>query len=324
MDERAPNTHDMMTTEKNVHPAPQTSEPPKSADLASGLRTVSEAGLAATNTAEASAAQAKLAMLKARLTALGSLLVAYSGGVDSTFLLDVAREVLPAGRVLAVTAASPTYFKEEVEEAERVGRAMGVRHAVIESHEFELPEFRANPPDRCYHCKKDLFTALTDMAKANGLAAVADGANASDLADYRPGARAGAELGVISPLQEVGLTKDEIRLLSRERDLPTWNKPALACLASRFPYGAEITADALRRVGGLERFLHGLGFTQVRARHHDAIVRLELVPAEMEKALAHREAIAAEAKRLGYTYCALDLLGYRTGSMNLTLPAAQR
>ncbi len=295
----APNSHAMtnMTNAKNV-PTP-----------------------ALTATTPAGEAAAKLDKLKARLAALGSLVVAYSGGVDSTFLLDVAREVLPTGRVLAVTAASPTYFKEEVEEAQRVGRAMGVRHTVIESHEFELPEFRVNPPDRCYHCKKELFSTLTAIAKAEGLATVADGANASDLADYRPGARAGAELGVISPLQEAGLTKDEIRLLSRDRNLPTWNKPALACLASRFPYGKEITAEALRRVGGLERYLHDLGFTQVRARHHDTIVRLELLPSEMKLALAHREDIAAEAKRLGYTYCALDLLGYRTGSMNLTLPS---
>lgn len=257
-----------------------------------------------------------LSKLRELLARMESLLIAYSGGVDSTFLLAGARDILPAEKLLAVTAASPLYPEEEGAAAGEWAARLGVRHIVVESVELDRDAFAVNPPDRCYHCKLMLFRELREMAAKQGLAVVADGSNVSDLDDYRPGRRALAELGIRSPLLEAGLTKDEIRQLSRTMGLPTWNKPAMACLASRFPYGTRITREGLEQVGAAERWLRGLGLGQLRVRHHGTVARIEVEAADLQTVMAHREKITAELRALGYTYVTLDLGGYRTGSMN--------
>jgi uncharacterized protein len=232
----------------------------------------------------------------------------------------MAREAL-GERVLAVTALSPTYLQAEAEEAGHIARRLKIPHRFIESDELLIPGFAENPPDRCYHCKAALFRALADLAAREGYAFVADGSNRDDESDYRPGSRAAAEFRVRSPLREAGLTKAEIRLLSRERGLPTWDKPAMACLASRFPYGERITAGKLERVGKAEAVLRECGFLQVRVRSHGDIARIEVDPASIEKltTAGTRERILAALKGLGFAYVALDLEGYRTGSMNEVL-----
>ena len=265
----------------------------------------------------------KLAHLKELLREMDGAVVAFSSGVDSTFLLRVAHEVL-GERVIAATIRSHTFPKRELDEAVSFCRAEGVRHEVIDSEELDIPGFAENPPDRCYHCKKELFSRLLAFAHANGLAAVLEGSNLDDDGDYRPGRRAIKELGIRSPLHEAGLSKAEIRALSREMGLPTSDKPSFACLASRFPYGERITAGALERVERAEQWLldAGLGLKQLRVRSHGALARIE-VPSDAIPRLAARAAeIAAAFKELGFSYVALDLLGYRTGSMNETLPEA--
>ncbi len=260
---------------------------------------------------------AKWEALTACLRGMGSALIAFSGGVDSTFLLHAARAAL-GDRILAVTATSPTYPEAEKREAERIGREWGVRHRFVVSNELEIPGFSANPPDRCYHCKKELFGILAAIAREEGLAAVCDGTNADDAGDYRPGRRASRELGVRSPLLECGVTKEEIRDLSRRFGLPTAGKGSFACLSSRFPYGTEITAEKLKRVEACEDLLRGLGFRQFRVRVHDSVARIEVGTEEIARLFepAISDAVHDAFRRNGFLYVSVDLKGYRTGSMN--------
>lgn len=247
-------------------------------------------------------------------------MLAYSGGVDSTFLLKAASEVL-GDRLLAVIAVSPTYTQEEYERACSIAHSLGVRHLSIETNELENPEFRKNPPDRCYYCKKELFQKLRTIAGREGIAIVADASNLDDCSDYRPGRRAAQEAGIRSPLIEAELKKNEIRILSKKSGLPTWDMPSMACLASRFPYRETITLEKIRRVDGAERFLWDLGFRQVRVRSHDKLARIEVDADRVHELTTpgRRERIIGELKRLGFTYVTIDLEGYRTGSLNEVL-----
>lgn len=260
----------------------------------------------------------KYEKLKKLLSTLGGAVVAYSGGVDSTLLLRIAREVL-GDKVVAVVASSETYPESEIKAALRLARRMGVRVRQIKTEELTNPAFSTNPPDRCYYCKQELFSALKEVAAEEGLSYVLDGANWDDRRDFRPGAKAARELGVRSPLQEVGLSKEEVRLLSRWLGLETWDKPSLACLASRFPYSVAINPENLKRVGQAELWLRKAGFRQVRVRHHgDEIARIEVMPEEIPLFFdpRKRKRLVRRLKSLGYTYITLDLEGYRSGSMN--------
>jgi uncharacterized protein len=259
--------------------------------------------------------------LKNLLSPMKKVLVAFSGGVDSSFLLYFAREALGAENVLAVIAQSPTYPREEVEDAIRLADALGIRCQLIKTEEFSDENFICNSTSRCYYCKKELFSQLKKLAAENGIHQVLDGSNFDDLSDYRPGSRAKNELDVRSPLQEAGLSKDDIRQLSKQAELSTWDKPSMACLSSRIPYGTRITPDILYKIGEAEKFLKSLGLKQVRVRHHDLLARIEVEGEEINRILQDglRKKITDRLEELGYTYVALDLKGYRTGSMNDSL-----
>ena len=248
------------------------------------------------------------------------VVVAFSGGVDSTFLARAAKDALGDGAVL-VTADSETYPEAELEETRRLAAVLGMRHQVVRTHELARPEYARNSPDRCFHCKEELFARLEPIAREAGSARMIYGANMDDLGDHRPGMKAAEARGVRAPLIEAELWKEEIRALSRELGLPTWDKPSFACLSSRFQYGDAITAEKLRQIDAAEAFVRSLGFRQFRVRHHDRLARLELAPEEMERLWQedrHR-AIVRRFRELGYLYVTLDLQGFRSGSANEAL-----
>ncbi len=263
-------------------------------------------------------AQIKLVRVQEILRPLGRVAVAYSGGTDSTFLLAVARDIL-GDAVVALTADSSSMPRAELEDARAVAASLGAQHVILPTAELDDPAYQANTPDRCYFCKSHYLDVLLAHASAQGYPHLVDGANADDVGDYRPGLKAARERGVRSPLQEAGLTKAEIRELARLHGLPNWDKPAAACLASRIPYGTPVTAERLAQIERAEASLHGLGFRQVRVRHHGAVARLELEAADLARAVEQRDAIVPALREAGYTYVTLDLDGFRSGSMNLVL-----
>jgi uncharacterized protein len=268
-------------------------------------------------TAAAGTVHDRDAALGARLRALGSVVIAYSGGVDSAFLAwKATRELGP--RALCVTADSPSYPERHRAMAISIARQFEFRHEIITTAELDRPEYRANGPDRCYHCKHELFSALAALTRDRGFDAVADGNNADDRGDYRPGRRAAREFGVVSPLDDVGMTKADIRELSRAAGLPCWDEPASACLSSRIPYFSEVTEEKLRVIEAAETAIRGLGFRILRVRHHGEVARIELAREEMPRALDPEiaDAIDRALRGLGFKFVTIDLKGYRLGSLN--------
>jgi uncharacterized protein len=257
----------------------------------------------------------KLDELHRIIGTMKSAIVAFSAGVDSTFVAAVAADVL-GGHATAVTGVSPSIPASEVEEATALARQIGIRHLLLDTSEMDRPGYVENSPQRCYHCKTELYSLLEEMAVRDGIAYVLDGCNVDDLGDHRPGRVAAAEHRVRSPLIEAGLTKAEIRVLSKERGLPTWDKPAMACLSSRIPYGTPVTVEALDQVGAAEAFLRGLGLRQLRVRHHGDVARIEVELADVVVVVEHRERIVTRLRNLGYAHVTLDLAGFRSGSMN--------
>jgi uncharacterized protein len=260
----------------------------------------------------------KKEILLNNLKQLGNLAIAFSGGVDSSFLLKCANDAL-GDRAIAVTACSSTYPQRECNEAKEFTKLYEIRHEIIVSEELDIESFKQNPPNRCYLCKNELFSKIEKVAASYGIKNIAEGSNLDDNNDYRPGLIAAKEHGVLSPLRQAGLTKDEIRQLSKEMGLKTWSKPSFACLSSRIPYGESITRQKLDVIDKAEQFLLDLGFNQVRVRHHGNIARLEVEVSEMQEVLINSEIINNAFKQLGFIYITLDLAGYRTGSMNDTL-----
>jgi uncharacterized protein len=264
--------------------------------------------------------ETKLAQLKSLLRDLGSVLVAYSGGVDSTFVASLSHEIL-GERALAVTACSPIFSPQEIGQARSLAQHLSLRHVLIETNQLDDPSFVANDPQRCYHCKRELCQRLISIANEEGLAYIADGTNHDDQEDFRPGSKATAEFGVRSPLLEVGLTKEEIRILSRGMGLPNWDKPPSPCLATRLPHGTPITRDLLALIDRAEQSLAALGLSEFRVRHHGPIARIEASPEDMgllaDKKIRLRA--VAELHDLGYIYVTLDLAGYRPAGQTLPL-----
>jgi uncharacterized protein len=265
--------------------------------------------------------ETKTKKLKEIFQSMEKVLVAFSGGVDSTLLLKVAQDTLGDKNVFAVTARSPLYPERELAGVKKLVQTLGARHRLIESNELEIPGFSENPPNRCYYCKEKLFRELLEIAKEESIPFIVEGSTLDDDMDHRPGRMAIQELGIRSPLKEAMFTKIEVRELSKELGLSTWDKPSFACLASRFPYGEEITEQGLRMVDEAEDFLFGLGFKQVRVRHYGNLARIEILNEEMSRLMnsSLREKVVSHLKEIGYRYITLDLQGFRSGSMNEVL-----
>ena len=271
----------------------------------------------ATNAKESRTVEQKMDTLRSIIGEMESLIVAYSGGTDSAFLAATASEIL-GNKALSVTAKSPSLAPAELRDAGALAEKLGLNHRVIETHEVERDDYAANNPDRCFFCKDELYTYLSDFAKDEEYAVIANGTNIDDLGDFRPGISAAKQYGVRSPMVEANLTKSEIRHLSEGMNLPTWDKPAQACLSSRIPYGTMVTVEALTQIAEAEEYLHSLGIRQLRVRHHDTVARIEVEPEDFLTLSSEevRTEVVSKFREIGYSYVTLDLQGFRSGSLN--------